>query len=166
MTVMSARLNPDKVICEYTPLVHYFARQYARYGLSLDDLVQEGLLGLLEACKRYDAGRDASFETYAGYWIKKYILQAVGMEAKHSFSSQNLDETILSDQKSPPVQQLKQKLSLPPTLPDLEKTILRLSFERSRTIKEIAAELNLTPEKVRQKREKALRRLRVITPSA
>jgi len=151
-------LNPDNVILEYKSLVTFYARIYSKYGLSLEDLEQEGMLGILEACKRYDAERDAGFGTYAGHWIKKYILQAISKENKHLFKQADIEESKLVASAPKPVE--NESLNLNQALPYLEQQILRLSFEQSKTIKEIALQLKLTPEKVRQTKEKALRRLR------
>lgn len=166
MTTKSPDLNPDRIISKFTPLVYYFARQYTRYGLSLEDLVQEGMLGLLDACGRFDSSRDIKFETYAGYWIKKYILQAVGKESKHSFHNSELDENTLPESSASQENEGKEQLTLPLSMPDLEKKILRLSFEQGKTLKGIASELDQTPEKIRQMRDKALRRLRKSPPSS
>jgi RNA polymerase sigma factor FliA len=46
-------------------------------GVQLDDLIQAGMLGLLEAAKHYDPTKGASFETYAGIRIRGYILDEV-----------------------------------------------------------------------------------------
>jgi RNA polymerase sigma factor (sigma-70 family) len=161
MTLKTIDLQPDTLISAYLPLVTFLAKKYTKYGLSLEDLVQEGLLGLLEAGKRYDSARDVQFDTYASYWIKKYILNALGKEAKHSFRNSELNEAALPDPNPLSGQEMENSLGLPSAMPDLEQSILRLSFEQRKTIKEIATELHLSPEKVRQIREKALRRLRI-----
>ncbi|KTD10756.1 sigma factor 28 [Legionella gratiana] len=46
-------------------------------GIQLDDLIQAGMLGLLEAARHYDSSKGASFETYAGIRIRGYILDEV-----------------------------------------------------------------------------------------
>ena len=46
-------------------------------GIQLDDLIQAGMMGLLEAARHYDASKGASFETYAGIRIKGYMLDEV-----------------------------------------------------------------------------------------
>ena len=53
------------------------ALQYRRYGLSLTDLVAEGNLGLMLAVRKFDPQRGTRFVTYAGYWIRAYILDCV-----------------------------------------------------------------------------------------
>lgn len=71
------KASQEHLIHEYAPLVkriahHLMARLPA--SVSLDDLIQSGMLGLLEAAKRYEPGRGASFETYVGIRIKGAML--------------------------------------------------------------------------------------------
>ena len=47
------------------------------YGLPADDLVQEGIIGLLEAASRFDIGQDVRFSTYAAWWIKATTMEFV-----------------------------------------------------------------------------------------
>jgi RNA polymerase sigma-32 factor len=53
------------------------ARSYRGYGLKLEDLIEEGNIGLLEAVRRFDPTRNLRFMTYAAYWIRAYILSHV-----------------------------------------------------------------------------------------
>ena len=69
-----------ELIEEYTPLVrriahHLMARLPSH--VILDDLLQAGMMGLLEAAKRYDSSKGASFETYAGIRIRGAIIDEV-----------------------------------------------------------------------------------------
>ncbi|WOI53591.1 RNA polymerase factor sigma-32 [Parvularcula sp. LCG005] len=68
------------------------AIKFRGYGLPLADLIQEGAIGLLEAAKRFDPGREVRFCTYAGWWIRAsmqdYILRnwsivRVGSKSAH-----------------------------------------------------------------------------------
>ncbi len=70
----------QELIQEYTPLVkriahHLMARLPA--SVVLDDLIQSGMIGLLEAARRYDASKGASFETFAGIRIRGAIIDEV-----------------------------------------------------------------------------------------
>lgn len=160
MSEPEKQFNPDLVIQQHQSLVEYYAKKYCKYGLSIDDLRQEGMLGLLEACKRFDSGKNVSFETYAGHWVKKYILQALNLETRHSFKAISLkdNDSIARPQQTDATG--KSSLQLPVDMPLAEQMIVRLSFEQGKTLKEISTELNLTMEKVRQLREKALRRIK------
>ena len=53
------------------------ASQYRNFGVPFEDLLNEGNVGLLEAAKRYDPTKDNKFVTYAIWWIRKSILQAL-----------------------------------------------------------------------------------------
>lgn len=53
------------------------ALQYRRYGIPISDLVAEGNLGLMLAVRKFDPDRGTRFVTYAGYWIRAYILDRV-----------------------------------------------------------------------------------------
>ena len=118
------------------------------------------MLGLLEAAKRFDSRQKANFSTYAGYWIKKYILQALDRENKHSHQNSELVCDKLPDSSALPQATVNNELALPDNMPAPEQQVLRLSFEQEKSIREIAYQLNISAEKVRQIRSKALRRLR------
>jgi RNA polymerase sigma-32 factor len=53
------------------------ALQYRRYGIPVSDLLAEGNLGLMMAVKKFDPDRGTRFVTYAGYWIRAYVLDLV-----------------------------------------------------------------------------------------
>lgn len=53
------------------------ALQYRRYAIPLGDLLAEGNVGLVTAVKKFDPERGTRFVTYAGYWIRAFILEAV-----------------------------------------------------------------------------------------
>ncbi|MDB9789527.1 sigma-70 family RNA polymerase sigma factor, partial [Gammaproteobacteria bacterium] len=68
------------VVEKYAPLVkriahHLLLRMPA--SVQVDDLVQSGMIGLLEAAKKYDVSKGASFETYAGIRIRGSMLDEV-----------------------------------------------------------------------------------------
>ncbi len=53
------------------------ALQYRRYGVALGDLIAEGSVGLVTAVRKFDPDRGTRFVTYAGYWIRAFVLEAV-----------------------------------------------------------------------------------------
>ena len=55
--------------------VRSLAQRYLRPEIDLDDLVAEGMVGLIEAAERFDAGRGVKFITYGAWWIKRAILR-------------------------------------------------------------------------------------------
>jgi RNA polymerase sigma factor (sigma-70 family) len=59
-------------------LVINIALTFPTNVLDLEDLVQEGILGLISAARKYDASRGSRFSTYAWYWIRQGIFRAIG----------------------------------------------------------------------------------------
>jgi RNA polymerase sigma-32 factor len=59
------------------PFVMTIALEYRRWGLPLEDIVQEGNIGLLKAADRYDPDRGCRLATYAAYWIRAEIREHV-----------------------------------------------------------------------------------------
>jgi RNA polymerase sigma-32 factor len=53
------------------------ALQYRRYGIPISELIAEGNLGLMMAVRKFDPDRGTRFVTYAGYWIRAYVLDLV-----------------------------------------------------------------------------------------
>ena len=153
-------MNKEKIVTEYLPLVRSIAAKYNKLGIPQEDLEQEGMIGLLEAANRYEENKGAKFSTYATYWIKKYILAAVDKEKKHSSNSTNLNEEITRDEKASVIKPAT-KIVLPSNMPENEKTVLIMLFQDEFTLKEIAEKLGISRERVRQLKEKGLRRMRV-----
>lgn len=70
----------EKCVRAQLRLVVYLAKRYRARARSLllNDLIQEGNLGLLEAIERYDPERGFKFSTYASWWIRHHIMRAIG----------------------------------------------------------------------------------------
>ena len=209
------------------------AKQYQNQGLSLGDLINEGNLGLIKAGKRFDETRGFKFISYAVWWIRQSILQAlaeqsrivrlplnrVGALSKIGRAYSNLEQEFerepsadeLADELDMDVKEVTDTLKISSkhvsvdapfaqgeensvldvmkndeqpspdnmllseslkteiaralsTLVEREAEVLRLYYgletEHAMTLEEIGEKFNLTRERVRQIKEKAIRRLR------
>ena len=209
------------------------AKQYQNQGLSLGDLINEGNLGLIKAGKRFDETRGFKFISYAVWWIRQSILQAlaeqsrivrlplnrVGALSKIGRAYSNLEQEFerepnadeLADELEMDVKEVTDTLKISSkhvsvdapfaqgeenrlldvmkndeqpspdnmllseslkteiaralsSLPEREAEVLRLYYgietDHAMTLEEIGEKFNLTRERVRQIKEKAIRRLR------
>jgi RNA polymerase sigma factor for flagellar operon FliA len=77
----------EALVVNHTGLVHFFAKRYK--GVDRADLVQAGMLGLVEAAKKYD-GAKGTFASYASYWIRYRMREvAMGRYAVNPMASRN-----------------------------------------------------------------------------
>jgi RNA polymerase sigma-32 factor len=65
----------DELVRSHMRLVVQVASSYGRGGLSVHDLVSEGVLGLMEAIRRFDLARDSRFASYATWWVRACVRQ-------------------------------------------------------------------------------------------
>ena len=63
----------DRLICACLPFVVSIAMEYRRWGIPLEDIIQQGNIGLLRAAERFDPGKDCRLITYAAYWVRAEI---------------------------------------------------------------------------------------------
>jgi RNA polymerase primary sigma factor len=209
------------------------AKQYQNQGLTLPDLINEGNLGLIKAAKRFDETRGFKFISYAVWWIRQSILQALAEQSRivrlplNQVGSLNKINKAFSTleqkyEREPSAEELSDVLELPQdkvadtmrvsgrhvsmdapfangeenslldvlvnhdsphadtelmseslqreierslsTLTDRERDVVRLFFgiglNHGLTLEEIGTKFDLTRERVRQIKEKAIRRLR------
>lgn len=77
MTATAAEIDRDAMVLKNLGLVHRAAGRYLGRGLDRDDLVNEGVVGLMKAVERFDPDRGFRFSTYATYWIHQAMGRAV-----------------------------------------------------------------------------------------
>ncbi|MDR2029862.1 MAG: sigma-70 family RNA polymerase sigma factor [Puniceicoccales bacterium] len=71
------RISREKIFLANRPLVYRLAHRYRHFGISMDDLVHEGFLGLLHAIDRFRPQRTTRLATYATWWIRFTIRRAI-----------------------------------------------------------------------------------------
>jgi RNA polymerase primary sigma factor len=107
-------------------VVHY-AKRYRGLGLAYMDLIHEGNLGLMEAAKRFDPGRNVKFISYAVWWVRQAILHALSEHARVFRLPQKLSGQVskLRSQR----EKLKVELERAPTTEELAERTERSAKE-------------------------------------
>lgn len=70
-------MSPEELVEKNMGLATYFAQRFYSTGMELEDLVQEGMVGLMDAANRFDPRRGIKFSTYAAWHIRKAIMDAI-----------------------------------------------------------------------------------------
>jgi len=105
------------------------AKQYQNQGLSLPDLINEGNLGLIKAAQRFDETRGFKFISYAVWWIRQSILQALAEQSRIVRLPLNKIGSINKINKA--YSALEQKFERPPTMKEIaEKAEVSISEVR------------------------------------
>ena len=63
----------QKILNSYLRLAVSYARKYTSYGLPIDDIIHEGVLGIMHALDKFDTSKDFRLSTYASWWIRASI---------------------------------------------------------------------------------------------
>jgi RNA polymerase primary sigma factor len=115
------------------------AKQYQNQGLSLPDLINEGNLGLIKAAQRFDETRGFKFISYAVWWIRQSILQALAEQSR--IVRLPLNKVGLTNRINKAYQQLEQEFEREPSAEELAD-LLELDTE------EVAATLGMSARHV------------------
>jgi RNA polymerase primary sigma factor len=120
------------------------AKKYQGQGLSLADLINEGNYGLIKAAQRFDETRGFKFISYAVWWIRQAILQALAEQSRV----------------------VRLPLNRIGTISKIRKTSARLQqeHERAPNLEELAEELDIDVEKVREAMQHTGRHLSMDAP--
>lgn len=102
------------------------AKQYQNQGLTLPDLINEGNLGLIKAAQRFDETRGFKFISYAVWWIRQAILQALAEQSRIVRLPLNKIGSINKINKA--FSKLEQEFERPPSLSELAE-VLEMSLE-------------------------------------
>ncbi len=111
------------------------AKQYQNQGLSLPDLINEGNLGLIKAAKRFDETRGFKFISYAVWWIRQSILQALAEQSR--IVRLPLNQVGSLNRISKEFSRLEQKFERPP-LPDELAQSLDIPQEKINAVMKIS----------------------------
>ena len=109
------------------------AKQYQNQGLTLSDLINEGNLGLIKAAQRFDETRGFKFISYAVWWIRQSILQALAEQSR--IVRLPLNKVGLSNRISKAFSQLEQEYEREPTP---EELALFLEIDREEVVAALA----------------------------
>lgn len=108
------------------------AKKYQNQGLSLGDLINEGNLGLIKAAKRFDETRGFKFISYAVWWIKQSILQALAEQSR--VVRLPLNRVGMLNKVSKTLSELEQEFEREPSPQEIADVLNMTRFEVSNTL--------------------------------
>ncbi|UOB17913.1 sigma-70 family RNA polymerase sigma factor [Abyssalbus ytuae] len=117
------------------------AKQYQNQGLNLSDLINEGNVGLVKAAKRFDETRGFKFISYAVWWIRQSILQAIAEKGRIVRLPLNKIGEISKINKS--VERLQQLFERKPTAEEIARDLDMPEYKIKLTLKNISRNLSL-----------------------
>ena len=150
----------NKLIEANLRFVVAIARQYQNKGLPIDDLISEGNIGLMKAARKYDGERGVRFVNYAVVFVRQQIEKALKLESAE-LRVENMKD-VRDDNSSDVADGVEYSLD---SLNERELKVVTAYFgigQERLTMAEIAEDMNLRRERVRQIRNKAIRRLKKI----
>lgn len=174
----------DKLIKSNLKFVASVARGYQGLGLSYSDLIAEGNFGLMKAIDRFDYEKGYKTISYSVWWIKQSILEALkertgiegeslpqDFENQNDFDDDSIDNIVEDEyidyssiDNFNTIELKKIIVNLIDCLTEREKYVITeyfgLNSNDSLTLEEIGDTIGLTKERVRQIKEKALKKLR------
>jgi RNA polymerase primary sigma factor len=133
----------DQMVRANLRLVVNIARGYAGKGLCLQDLIEEGNLGLLRAVEGFDPSMNTRFSTYASYWIKQSIKRALVNTAKTIRIPAYMVELLAKWRRA--TSKLQDELGRPPTHEEVAKS-LNLPKKKLAIIKKAIRVYNAAPQ--------------------
>ena len=138
--MMDNKINTSELIASNRNYVEAVAKQYLNQGLELEQLIEEGNKGLVAAAERYDASKGCKFISYAIWWVRQSILQALADKAEGVEGNQ------LSDREQFILQHTNEEAAV-----KLEISLRRVQQIRTRALRKLS-ETNKTSQKKEQKR--------------
>jgi RNA polymerase sigma factor (sigma-70 family) len=156
MVAVAKSINPSN----HAGLVQSMAQKLAGRGVPVEDLFQEGFIGLMEAAKRFDPDKGNRFSSYAVPYIRGYMLTLIGKQKKFGYP---LQETPIYDNRKE-IDQLISKVDLvdliketPLTETQREVLFLWLGVNnRPQCCREIGEGIGRTKQRVHQHLQQAL----------
>lgn len=133
----------DQMVRANLRLVVNIARSYTGKGLGLQDLIEEGNLGLLRAVEGFDPSMNTRFSTYASYWIKQSIKRALVNTAKTIRIPAYMVELLAKWRRE--TSKLQEKLGRPPTQEEVARS-LDLPKKKLNIIKKAIRVYNAAPQ--------------------